>query len=138
MPGRARRHFLSIALTALLLPLGAPTVAAADDGGGSRGEARVATACGSGTRAELRVRERDGDLLRIELELSTPQRGSLWSVVIVHERRLVFSGRLLASRGSLAVRRTVRNWFGEDRVVARATGPGGMTCRLAGSVDGGD
>ena len=97
----------------------------------------MVTACGSGARAELRVRERDGDTLRIELELSTPQRGSSWSVVIVHERRLVFSGRIQASGGSLSVRRTVRDWFGEDHVVVRATGPGGRTCRLVGTVGDG-
>ncbi len=137
MPGHTRHPFLPVALTALLVALSAPWVAGADDGGRSRGEVRVATACGSGARAELRVRERDGDTLRIELGLSTPQRESSWSVVIVHERRLVFSGRVRASGGSLAVRRTVRNWFGEDHVVVRATGPGGATCRLAGTVAGG-
>ena len=137
MPDRARRRFPSIALAALLVALVAPSAAAGDDGGGSRGDVRAATACGSGARAELRVRERDGDMLRIELELSTPQRGSSWSVVIVHERRLVFSGRIRASGGSLSVRRTVRDWFGEDHVVARATGPGGTTCRLVGTVGDG-
>ena len=134
MPGCARRRVLPIVLTALLVPLLAPGVAPADDGGGSRGEVRVVTACGSGTRAELRVRERDGDLLRIELELSTPQRGSTWSVVVLHERRLVFRSRVRANGGSLVVRRTVPNWFGEDHVVARATGADGRTCRLAGTV----
>jgi hypothetical protein len=137
MPGRGRRRFLSIALTALLVAFAAPSRAPADGGRGSRGDVRVSTACGSGARAELRVREREDDLLRIELELSTPQRGSRWSLVIVHERRLVFSGRVRVSGGSIAVRRTVRDWFGEDHVVARATGPSGTTCRLAGTVAGG-
>ena len=79
-----------------------------------RGDVRVAHPASARGRARLRVRTRDDDLLRIELELSDAAAGSLWSVVIVHERRLVFSGRLDArARAPLVPSpHDPQDWFG--------------------------
>jgi hypothetical protein len=133
MHGRTGRRLRALALAVLLVAVAVPA-AAADDDEGSRAEVRVSTTCPGGGRAELRVRARDDEELRIDLALRGPRRAS-WSVVILHERRLVYSGRLRADRaGRLAVRRTVRDWFGEDAVVVRASGPAGGACRLSGRV----
>ena len=56
--------------------------------------------------------------------------------MIVHERQLVFRGSLRpsTSSGTLTVRRTIADWFGEDALGVRATGPGGETCRVSATV----
>jgi hypothetical protein len=127
-PGRP----LAVALAAAAL-LVAPATAVADDGGSSD-DVRVAAACSGTSRSKLRVREHDG-ALRIELEVSTRRRGATWSVVVVHERRLAARVRVRTSgSGSFSVRRTVADWFGDDTVVVRATGPAGETCRATATL----
>ena len=126
---------LPAVVAASLATVAVPSSAAADDGG-SRGDVRVARSCTAKSRAELRVRARDHDELRVDLELRTERRGAPWTVVIVHERQLVFRGSLSTSRGSgaLSVRRTIQDWFGEDALSVRATGPGGETCRVSATI----
>ena len=120
---------------AALAAVAVPARAAADDGG-SRGDVRVTRSCTAKSRAELRVRARDHDELRVDLELRTGRRGAPWTVVIVHERQLVFRGslRTSTSSGTLTVRRTMADWFGEDALSIRATGPGGETCRVSATI----
>ena len=117
---------------AALAAVAVPARAAADDGG-ARGDVRVTQSCTARSRAELRVRARDHDELRVDLELQTGRRGAPWTVVIVHERQLVFRGslRTSTSSGTLTVRRTIADWFGEDGLGVRATGPGGEICRVS-------
>ena len=76
------------------------------------------------------------DELRVDLELRTGRRAAPWTVVIVHERQLVFRGSLRTSTSSatLTVRRTIVDWFGEDALSIRATGPGGETCRVSATI----
>ena len=126
---------LAALVAASLTAAAGPSAAAADDGG-SRGDVRVAATCTARSRAELRVRSRDHDQLRVDLELRTARRGEPWTVVIVHERQLAFRGSLRTGRGSgtLSVRRTIPDWFGEDAASARATGPGGETCRIQATI----
>ena len=121
---------------AALAAVAVPTRAGADDGGGSRGDVRVTRSCTAKSRAELRVRARDHDELRVDLELQTGRRGAPWTVVIVHERQLVFRGslRTSTSSGTLTVRRTIADWFGEDALSVRATGPGRETCRVSATI----
>jgi hypothetical protein len=78
----------------------------------------------------------EDDSIRVELELDTKRRGSSWSVVLLHERRIVFRDALRtgSSSGSLKLRRTVPDWFGSDNVVARATGPRGESCRVSATI----
>ena len=128
LPGAA----LAVALLAVT------PVARADDGGGKEGRAelRRQVTCSAASRAELRVRAEDGTI-RAELEVDARRNGASWTVVLLHERRIVFRGRLRTSRpsGSFELRRVVDDWFGPDAVVARATGPGGETCRMSVTVE---
>jgi hypothetical protein len=121
---------------ALAVALAIPAAAAADDDDGSRRDVRVTGTCSGSGDAELRVRERGDGELRVDLVLRTRQRGESWVVVIVHERRLAFRGRLQTSRssGTISLRRTVRDLFGEDTVSVRASGPRGASCRAAATV----
>ena len=126
---------LPVVVAASLAAVAVPSSAAADDGG-SRGDDWVARSCTAKSRAELRVRAQDHDQLRVDLELRTARRGAPWTIVIVHERQLVFRGSLRTSQGSgtLSVRRTIQDWFGEDALSVRATGPGGETCRVSATI----
>lgn len=116
------RLLTAAAVAALALPLGA-LAAPSDD------EVRVRGTCSAGASSQLRVREDDG-LLRVELRIETRPRAS-WSVVLLHERRIVYRGTVRASSsGSARVRRSVSDLFGTDVVVARATGPRNAFCRV--------
>ena len=123
---------------AVVVVLGLPAVARADDGGDSSSDVRVETSCGANSTARLRVRGRDDDQLRVEVDVRTPLRGSSWSVVLVHERRLVLRARARtsSSSGSFSLRRTIPDWPGRDTVTVRATGPRGETCRATATMDG--
>ena len=126
---------LAAFVAAALVTVAAPSRAAADDGG-SRTDVRVTKSCTAKSRAELRVRGRDQDQLRVDLELRTARGGAPWTVVIVHERQLAFRASLRTSQGSgtVSVRRTIPDWFGEDALSVRATGPGGETCRIEATI----
>lgn len=131
---RGRPWILSTLVVALAL--GVPSVAAADDDDDDdRGEVRVTASCSRSGKAELRLRE-DDDRLRLDFDLRGTPRGGRWLVVIVHERRLVFRGSMRASRssGRLSLRRTFPDFFGEDTVRVRASGPRGATCRLSATL----
>jgi hypothetical protein len=123
------------ALAAALLAAAPAARADGGDGKDGRVELRRDAACSASSRAKLRLRAEDGRI-RVELEVDTPRAGTSWAVVLLHERRLVFRGRLRTSApsGSLELRRVVDDWFGPDAVVARATGPAGETCRVAATV----
>jgi hypothetical protein len=92
-------------------------------------EARARTECSRGHEGELRVRVDEGRL-QLELRVESP-RLARWSVVLLHERRLAFRSIVRAARsGGLRLRRSLPDLYGRDRIVARATGPRGETCRL--------
>jgi hypothetical protein len=133
MAGVRVRGAPSILLAALAAALMLPAGAAADDGGGGS-EVRRTRRCTGSSEATLRLRAKEG-VIRVELELDTEQRGSRWSVILLHERRIVFRGALRAGRSSsLRLRRSVSDWFGKDTVVARATGPRAEVCRVSASL----
>jgi len=122
----------SATLAATLLAV-APIARADDgDGGSDRVELRRTGLCSMSSRARLRVRAEDGRI-RVELEIDTSRNGGAWTVIVLHERRIAFRGTLRteAPSGSFELRRTVDDWFGPDAIVARATGPGGESCRLS-------
>ena len=130
------RHGLLPVLAAGLL-LGLPASAVADDGS-PRDDVRVAAACSGTSRATLRVRHHDG-ALRVDVDVSTKRRGATWAVVVVHERRIAFRGRVRtgSGSGSFSLRRTLEDWPGRDGVTVRATGPGGEVCRAAAAIEEG-
>lgn len=123
-----------VALVAALL--GVVPAARADDGGGDgkndRVELRRTGPCSASSRWKLRLRAEDGRI-RMELEVDTMRNGATWAVIVLHERRIVFRGKLRTAppSGSFALRRDVDDWFGTDTVVARATGPGAEACRVS-------
>jgi hypothetical protein len=121
------------------LALAVPATAAADDddrGDDDRDDVRVTATCTRSSDAELRLREDDDDRLRLDFDLRARPRGGRWLVVVVHERRLVFHGRLRTSRssGRISLRRSLPDFFGEDTVRLRASGPRGATCRASVTV----
>lgn len=128
--GNMRRAPLIIAaaVAALALPVAASAARADDD------EVRVRGTCSAGSTSSLRVRADDG-ALRVELRIDARRRGGTWSVILLHERRIVYRGKLAASGGgSLRLRRGLPDLFGTDTIVARASGPLRETCRASASL----
>jgi membrane protein implicated in regulation of membrane protease activity len=122
---RSMLHALAVIAAALALPAAASGSRADDD------EVRVRGTCSPGRVAELRVRADDGKL-RVELRVDSRRRGETWTVLLLHERRIAARVKVATrSGGSLRVRRLLPDLFGTDTVVARATGPGGATCRVS-------
>jgi hypothetical protein len=122
-----RRAVLATAAVAaaLAFPVAASAGRVDDD------EVRVRGACSPGRAAELRVRADDGTL-RVELRVVSRRAGEAWSVILLHERRIVARVRATTSSGgALRVRRSLPDLFGTDTVVARAAGPSGATCRAS-------
>lgn len=131
LEGFRRTVILAIAVAGLALLL--PTVAAADDG---EREVRRAGTCTASSRVTIRVEADDGKI-EVELEIRTRARTRAWTIVLVHERRVAFQGlvRPRSDRRAIRLRRTVPDWFGRDTIVARATGPGVESCRVAVTVE---
>lgn len=122
--------------------LAAAPVARADGGNGSNGgenrvELRRDVRCSAASRARLRLRAEDGRI-SVRVDVETHRNRAAWAVVLLHERRIVFTGRLRtsAASGSFELRRAVDDWFGPDVVVVRATGPTGESCRVSLIVPG--
>ena len=131
MPAR-----LATALALLgLAALAAAAPGLADDG--ERVEVRRQGACTGVTRAtwELRLRADEGRI-QVEFRVRASAPGTTWRVVLLHERRVVYTGRVTAPPDdrSLRVRRTVPDWAGTDAFVARATGPRGALCTGAATL----
>ena len=135
------RRVRSVAALALigLVALALPLVARADEGDDdTEADVRVEQSCPGGSTIRLRVRTRDGDELRVDLDVRTPRRGTLWSVVVIHERRIATRLRMRtgSSSGSFSLRRTVPDWPGRDTVGVRAIGPRGEVCRASATIAG--
>ena len=136
----SRGHHLRVARRArhlaLLLAVAAFTMAtpARADHGGGRSEVQVTSRCTGAGTLRLRLRAEDG-WIRIDAEIEPARTGSRWSVIVLHERRIVARVTLTAPQGgSVELRRTVRDWVGSDTVVVRASAVGGATCRAAAAV----
>lgn len=130
MTSRSRARVAGgILALAFACALAVPLPAAADD------DREVRGICSHGSETRLRVREDDGSL-RIELRIDTGRRGARWSVIVLHERRIAFRGVLRTTRssGSLRLRRSVRDLYGRDTIVVRASGPRRETCRIRATV----
>jgi hypothetical protein len=126
----------SAALGALLALLVAAAPAPAREGGdGDRREARVAGHCSRGASSELRLRSRDG-AIRVEFTVKRHRSGERWRTVLVHERRVAARATSLTSgsSGSFRVRRSLDDYDGPDRVTARGSGPGGLSCEASATL----
>lgn len=137
-----RTPLLVLALTVLTA---APSAAQARVGGGGGGgggagdrpQVRVAGVCGHGARSTLRLRAGDG-AIQAEFEVDQNRSGRLWRIVFVHERRVEWRGhaRTAAPSGSFSVERRLADFAGSDQIMARAVGPGGITCQATTTLTG--
>jgi hypothetical protein len=125
---------LAVAIALLVL---LPAGASARHGGGRDDEVRVAGTCGGGAKSKLKVKADDGRL-EVEVEVEHVRRASRWRVTLVQEGRVAWRGTVRAGRasGAFAVRRSLRDLAGADRVSFRAWGPGGVTCRAVATLAG--
>jgi hypothetical protein len=117
-----------LTLAALWAALALPVAARADD---EPNDIRRTGTCSRLSEVKLRLRSDDA-VIRVELEIETERRGSRWTVILLHERRIAFRGNLRTdSDGSLELRRSVPDWYGVDSFVVRATGPRNESCRVS-------
>jgi hypothetical protein len=122
---------LLILAVALLLAL--PCAAHAKGGGD---DVRVEGTCGRGATSELRLRADDGEI-RVEFRLDADRPRQTWRVVLVHERRVAWRGRVRTrSGGDVRVRRTIPDLAGADGVTVRASSRRGATCETSGVLRG--
>ena len=124
-----------------LLGLGLTAPASAHDGDGvSR-----AGVCTKSSSARLDLRREDGSgghgsgeaqdsgsphTIAVTFTVRSRRSGVSWRVVLLHERRIVFRGRLRTGppRGTFVLRRSLPDWYGSEMVAARATSPTGEVC----------
>ncbi len=132
----APRTLVVLLLTGLLV-LAVPVTAHADDG--DEADVRVERSCSARSTVRLRVRTRDDDELRVDYTVRTARRGGVWSIVVVHERRIAWRGRVRtgSSSGDLSRRLTLPDWPGRDTVTVRGLGPGGEICRASATTSEG-
>jgi hypothetical protein len=133
---RPARRLLAITACAFALVVAAPTAWASDDEDDDR-EVRARGVCTGPATTKLKLKTDDG---RIEAELEVDQNrsGVRWRVVLVHERRVAWRGsaRTSGSSGSFSIERRLPDLPGFDTVSARATGPGGLACRVSATLPG--
>jgi hypothetical protein len=135
MPFSLLARRLLILLVAVCVTLALPLAASADDGDDDRREVRRAAVCTGSSEAELRLRAEDGEI-EVRFEIDARGTRSTWTVVLLHERRIAFRGKLSkrGRSGGLELRRVVDDWFGKDEFVVRAAGPRAEACRVSAVV----
>jgi hypothetical protein len=138
-PAGRRRTPLPLLVTLALLALAAiaPAGALAKGGHGDRPEVRVAGVCGKGATSKLKLKADDGRI-EAEFEVDHNRSGTLWRVVFVQERRVVYRGRARThgSSGSWSIEERLADYPGSDQVMARAVGPRGLTCQATAVLPG--
>ena len=124
---------LSLVAVGLLVPTGAHA-----DHGHEDDDVRVVGRCTGGAEAELRVRARDHGGLRVEISLRSRRPARPWTVVVIHERRLAYRGRLGSRRASAraSLRLAVPDLPGRDSVVVRARKAAAESCTAVAAVVG--
>ena len=128
-----RRLGLALLAAAVLAALLAASPAGAHLARGS-GEVRAEGTCGSGASSRLRLEADDGSI-RVRFRVDSNRGHARWRVVLVHEGRVAWRGRVRADGGgSFTVRRRIRDLRGADQVTARALGPRGITCIAAATL----
>ncbi|MEY2534681.1 MAG: hypothetical protein QOF29_2591, partial [bacterium] len=75
--------------------------------------------------------------IEAEFEIERALARGLWRIVIVHERRVEYRGRVrTSSTGRAGVHYRLPDLRGGDAVLARAYGPRGVTCTASASLPG--
>jgi hypothetical protein len=128
---------LAPAVAALCVALALVAPAPALGRGGDDDDVRISGTCGKGATSKLRLRPKDG-AIQVEFEVKANRGGQRWRVVLVHERRVAWRGRVRTRSGSesFRVRRSIPDFGGADQVTARASGPRGNTCQATGVLTG--
>ena len=97
-------------------------------------DVRASGTCGRGATAELRLDDHDGEI-RVEFRVRSRRSRERWRVALVHERRVVWRGKVRTrSNRSFRIRRSVADFEGADEVSARASGPRGNTCQATATL----
>src|SRR4051794_5251673 len=136
----SRRVIAAVALLVALLALavtGPSSALARGGGGGARKEVRVSGTCSRGATSKLTLKQRDGRI-EAEFEIDHNRAGTLWSVAVVQEHRVVWRGkrRTAGRSGSFSVSRSLADLVGADQVMARGVGPRGLTCTAIATLRG--
>jgi hypothetical protein len=129
---------LFLAFTALVLGAAAR---ADDDDDDVTSRAGICTTS-STARLDLRKGDRSGhgggDDKRIEVTFTVDSRrnGVSWRVILLHERRIVFRGKLRTRppKGIFVLSGAVSDYYGSDAIAARATSSSGEVCRASASL----
>jgi len=120
------------------LALAAPAFAHDGDGVSRTGTCTKS----SSTRIELRREDRSGPdggeasegdsdrVIDVAFTVRSRRSGVAWRVVLLHERRIVFRGKLRtrAPQARFILRRSLPDWYGSEVVAGRATSPSGEVC----------
>jgi hypothetical protein len=74
-----------------------------------------------------------GDTISVTLRVTSRRSGRTWSVVLLHERRIVYRGtrRTRPPRATFVLSYSLPSWYGSEEVAARARGPLGEVCRVS-------
>jgi hypothetical protein len=128
---------LALLLALLALAVTGPAAALAKGGRDDRPEVRVAGVCGHGAKSKLKLKARDG-AIEAQFEVDNNRSGTVWRVVFVQERRVVYRGRARthAPSGSWSLEERLADFPGSDQVMARAVGPRGLTCQATAVLPG--
>ena len=118
----------------VVLGLALPAGASARRGGGGD-EVRVDGVCGGGAKSTLKVKARDGGL-EVDVEVEHVRGASAWRLTLVQEGRVMWRGTARPRLGRFELRRGLRDLAGADRVGVTASGPSGVTCRMAATLPG--
>ena len=131
------RRLLALSVCACALVVAAaPSARASDDEDDDR-EVRARGTCTGPATTTLKLKA-DDRRIEAELEVDQNRSGVRWRIVLVHERRVAWRGsaRTSGSSGSFSVERRLPDLPGFDTVSARATAPGGLTCRVGATLPG--
>lgn len=131
---RLTGHLAAVAVSACALLVASPSAWARD---GDDREVRARGVCTAGATTKLRLKSDDGRI-EVQLEVDQNRTGVRWRIVLVHERRVAWRGsaRTSGPSGSFEVERRLRDLPGFDAVTARASAPGGLTCRVSATLPG--
>jgi hypothetical protein len=133
------RRLPALLLVAATLASAAPVLAVpapAAARGGDDDRVRVERGCGQAARLRLELRGRDG-AIEVRLGLERGRAREAWRIVVVRDGRVVErTTRRLDRSGRFAVRLSLRDLPGGDRVRGRAVGPRGTVCEAEGTLRG--
>jgi hypothetical protein len=103
--------------------------------------------CTKSSSARLDLRREDGSgghsggvalrssdhTIAVTFTVRSRRSGVTWRVVLLHERRIVFRGRLRTRppKGMFVLHRSLPDWYGSEVVAARATSPKGEVCPVS-------